>query len=255
VKSGIIAGLVGATAIALLVHPGDALSASCKYFLKSVSKQQGSAEVSIEGNLFRIDFFRATPNSLYTIWTDHRNRATGELAKDYPQNKDALPRGVAPTFASIAGVTSGMRLDPNGVITDRYGNASLTLILDYELLRSGDSPVVGAGLAMQVLKSPSTKDHATRLNRVGGGWLRVYQSSDTASLQKTNPKTKLPVLERSTAQGMTVVVHPDFVTHGHTPGVGDVDHFPAFNGDFPFWCRVASEYEDDDDDEEEEKDD
>ena len=46
----------------------------------------------------------------------------------------------------------------------------------------------------------------------------------------------LPVLLRGTAQGITIVGHTDFVTHGHTPGTKNVDHFSGFNGDFPSDC-------------------
>ena len=107
--------------------------------------------------------------------------------------------------------------------------------LDYELLRPGDSPVVFGTLAMQ---GP---------NRVGGHWMRIYdppkkkKAKETASLQLTDGDDDddddgLPLLERSTPQGITIVRHPDFVTHGHTPGVGGVDHFSAFKGDFPAAC-------------------
>jgi hypothetical protein len=179
-----------------------------------------------------IVFRGVRPDALYTLWTDHRNRATGDLADDYPIDQGALPRGVAPTFATITRVTSGMGLDRNGVVTDEFGNAIRFLILDYRLLEEGVSPVVGAQLATQ------------GLNRVGGGWLRVYENPHVdvaASLQKTNPKTGLPLVGRSTAQGITIVVHPDRVTHGHTPGVGGVDHFPAFSGDFPDECLVEKD--------------
>ena len=71
------------------------------------------------------------------------------------------------------------------------------------------------------------------LNRVGGGWLRQYREKvniedpddppnliPNPSLQEVDLDTGFPVLVRFTAQGITIVSHPDFVTHGHTPGVG-----------------------------------
>ena len=62
---------------------------------------------------------------------------------------------------------------------------------DYKLLKPGDSPVVGAELAMQ------------GKNRVGGYWLRVYPEDPTveASTQVTDPKTGLPLVERATGPG------------------------------------------------------
>lgn len=235
------ARLLAAFVLTFSVGATQTLAASCKYYLTAAPGQPGYAKVAIVDNVFIIEFWRARPRTLYTIWTDHKNRATGDLAHDYPIDRGALARGVAPTFASTAGVTSGMGLDVNGVVTDKWGNATHRIILDHELLRKGDSPVVGESLAMQ------------GLNRVGGGWLRIYEKRQVekeASLQKTDSRTGLPLLERSTAQGITVVVHPDRVTHGHTPGVGGVDHFPAFNGDFPEWCRVADDDDHDDDEKE-----
>jgi len=231
--------LSAALALNFTIGAHDTFAATCEYYLTAADDQGGAARVRIKDTQFSIEFWGATPNTLYTIWTDHRNRATKALADDYPLKQGALERGVAPTFASTAGVTSGMGLDVNSVITDSGGNGKLKIELDYHLLRKGDSPVVGAGLAMQ------------GRNRVGGGWMRVYTNPDTekeASLQKTDPKTGLPLLERSTAQGITIVQHPDQVSHGHTPGIGGVDHFPGFFGDFPDWCRTAEDDDDEEDD-------
>jgi hypothetical protein len=221
-----IATLSGLCALVLYAYGTVSIAASCSYFLNPSSGQPGSAEVSIVGKTFTIAFRDANPNALYTIWVDFKNRATGELADDYPSDQGALPRGVAPAFATTQGVTSGMGLDRNAVKTDKHGNAELTIPLDYGLLDKGASPVVGEQLAMQ------------GKNRVGGGWLRVYPKDPTvkASLQVIDPATGLPEVQRSTAQGITIVVHPDTVSHGHTPGVGGVDHSSAFSGDFPPEC-------------------
>jgi hypothetical protein len=98
--------------------------------------------------------------------------------------------------------------------------------LDYNLLGTGTGPVVAEDLVEQ---DP---------NRVGGGWLRIYTEplSSGASVQTVDGRG-LPLLYRSTAQGLTIVGHFDHVTHGHTPGVGGVDHFSGFKGDFPSDCR------------------
>jgi len=211
----------------LSVYATTSIAASCTYLLNPSGDQPGSAKVSITDKTFSIAFRKANPNTMYTIWVDFRNRATPpELAGDYPLDQGALARGVAPAFATTEGVTSGMGLDRNAVITDKRGDANLKIPLDYALLEEGASPVVGEQLAMQ------------GKNRVGGGWLREYPADPSiqASRQVTDPKTGLPLVQRSTAQGITVVKHPDAVSHGHTPGVGGVDHLPAFNGDFPADC-------------------
>ncbi len=183
--------------------------------------------------VLEVEIVAARPDTLYTVWIDFRNRASLLLADDYKGLllKGALPRGVAPAFATTAGVTAGMGIDPNGIITDDQGEVEFKAILDYNLLKRGDSPVVGDELAMQ------------GLNRVGGYWLRRYPKTKpktipdvAASLQKTDPDTGLPVVERATAQGITIVRHADFITHGHTPGIGGVDHFSGFKGDFPDDC-------------------
>ena len=213
-------------------------STACQYDLNPSSGQPGTATVDINASRFLIQFTNARPNTLYTIWADHRNRGTLQLADDYPLGEGALARGVAPVFGTTAGVTSGMGLDANSIITNSQGNATLSVPLDYNLLGRTASPVVGAGLNMQ------------GVNRVGGGWLRVYPEDQevTASLQVTDPGTGLPLLHRSTVQGITVQWHPDDISHGHTPGVGGVDHFPAFSGDFPQECSTGNGSSDDDDD-------
>lgn len=230
----------------------------CEYQLTTATGEPGDAFVAIHGTELEIEVVGARANTLYTVWIDFKNRGTGELAADYPSchgipknpncdddpdlDKGALPRGVAPAFETTAGVTAGMGLDENAFITDELGNAVFESELDYELLRPGDSPVVGAELTMQ------------GRNRVGGYWLRQYETAPyppmlcpdptdptspcpMASLQVVDPQTGLPRLHRATAQGITIVGHNDFITHGHTPGVGGVrggpgDHFPGFKGDF-----------------------
>lgn len=200
----------------------------CHYDLET--SDVGTAEVRVRPNRIRVKIRDAQPHTLYTVWIDFRNRETGQLAADYPLAAGALDRGVAPAFASTAGVTSGMGLDANAIVTNGRGNGSATFRLDYNVLQLGESPVVGGELAMQ------------GLNRVGGYWLRQYglDPQTQASLQLVDAETGLPLLERSTPQGLTIVGHPDFVTHGHTPGVGGVDHFPGFKGDFPSECLPES---------------
>ncbi|MEM7204446.1 MAG: hypothetical protein AAF628_29575 [Planctomycetota bacterium] len=220
-----VLGLLGLLGIAGTLGGGTALSMGAfhqpqlRYDLEQSTGEFGNAEATIDGTQLSIRVTGADPNTLYTVWVDFRSRATLTVSADYPPG--ALARGVAPAFASTAGVTSGIGMDPNGFVTDGSGNALFTVALDYELLKAGDAPVVWDALAMQ------------GANRVGGQWMRRYQGDSGASLQRVDPTTGLPLLARATPQGLTLVKHPDRVTHGHTPGVGGVDHNPGFKGDFP----------------------
>jgi len=136
----------------------------CEYEL-TASAGGSRAKVKIFGHFLEVRITGAHADTLYTVWVDFRKRAPLALADDYQrlieEGKNPLPRGVAPAFATTSGVTAGMGVDPNGMITDDRGEARLRAILDYDLLKPGESPVVGAELAMQ------------GLNRVGG--LQVYR--------------------------------------------------------------------------------
>ena len=213
--------------IIVVLNVNPALAEECTYALTQAGAETGNAIATINTEKVRIKVTDAVPDSLYTVWVDFKSRTTGQLAADYPLSKGALARGVAPAFASTAGVTAGIGIDPNGLVTDSEGDAHFKVKLDYALLIPGVSPVVGAELALQ------------GLNRVDGYWLRQYpvDPSVAASSQITDPATRLPVLERATAQGFTIVRHPnDKITHGHTPGVKGVDHVSGFKGDFPLEC-------------------
>jgi len=213
---------------------GVAAAADCKYNLNRASGGSGTAKVEIKGKDFKIEFKGAKPHTLYTIWTDFRSRATLTKPADYPEAGQS--RGVAPTFATNAGVTEGIGADPNSVFTDDKGKGKLSLKLDYKLLAPGASPVVAKELSMQ------------GTNRVGGTWLRLYPENPETepSRQKRNPNSQVPQVHQATAQGITVVGHFDNVSHGHTPGVGGVDHFPGFFGDFPSDCLIAASDNSDD---------
>ena len=126
--------------------------------------------------------------------------------------------------------------DANSIVTDDYGNAKFKIKLDYKLLEPGASPVVAEDLVEQ------------ETNRVGGGWLRLYKGPITTASLREVDGYGIPVVIRSTAQGLTIVKHPDFITHGHTPGVGGTDHFSGFNGDFSAACMGSSGDDDSDDD-------
>ena len=220
---------IAAVAFCLIVGPASVFADNvggdfCAYELDTGGKETGRARVAIQAEGIVLQISGGFPDALYTVWVDFKSRLTGELPADYPD--EGIDRGVAPAFASTAPATAGMGLDPNGVITDGDGNAVAMLPLDYNILAAGEAPVVHENLSMQ------------GLNRVGGFWARQYPLDPEveASLQLTDPDTGLPLLLRSTPAGITIVRHPDLITHGHTPGVGDVDHFSAFKGDFPEDC-------------------
>ena len=137
-------------------------------------------------------------------------------------DEELARQAVAPAFATTTGVTSGMGVDANGVITDGQGNATIVVDLNFNLLSKGASPLVALDLVDQ---GPD------RL--VGGGWLREY---DDATDRQLVDNGGLPKVVRATAQGITVVGHTDFLTHGHTPGTDVVDRFSGFKGDFPANC-------------------
>ncbi len=240
----LVAGSLGfAVASGAQNVPGE----KCNYSLDTGGIDgSASAEVKIKKNgHIRSSVKDAQPNSLYTVWIDFRSRALVDqeqsdeeaMADDYPiahntqfdptvtQYGEGIDRGVAPAFASTQGVTAGMGLDANTIVTDHNGKGKVQLKPDYHVLQAGAAPVVAADLVEQ------------GSNRVGGGWMRQYQAPiNLASLQATDPSTGLPLLVRATAQGFTIVRHPDMVSHGHTPGVGGTDHFSAFKGDFPAQC-------------------
>ncbi|MCA8942344.1 MAG: hypothetical protein KDB80_07255 [Planctomycetes bacterium] len=223
-RSLALLGILGGLGSSLALLPaGSFLS----YQMTSSDGEIGQATAVVESSRLSIKVRGAHPNSLYTVWVDFKSRFMGTLSLDYPDG--AIERGVAPAFSTTQGVTSGMGLDANAFVTDGHGNADFTVALDYNLLDGGSAPVVFGGLSMQ---GP---------NRVGGQWMRVYEGNgDGAELQVTDATTGLPLVQRATAAGLTIVRHPDKVSHGMTPGVGDVDHVPGFSGDFPRGFRLRA---------------
>lgn len=246
--------LQGATTDYLRIsQPGD-----CEFALEKRGQEKGTATARIlttrSGSVVEV-VVRSDRTGVYTVWTNFRNNL-GELLADYPT--DGFSGGVGPTFAVSAPVYNGMRMDENGFIVSR-GAGFVRIFLDYPILTStgkaGLVPVVGEKLSMH------------GLNRVGGFWLRSYSLDHAleASTQKlmmiplidpltgqprVDPKTgepvlikkrdrtglPIPVVKRATATGLIVVFHPNETTHGHTPGVRDVDFVPGFFGLFPKTC-------------------
>jgi hypothetical protein len=192
-----------------------------KYTLESAGNDiNATGKVEIKGKKLKVELKDAHPNTLYTVWIDFRNRAAGGATP--PGFPVGAAQGVAPAFGAYDPVYNGMRPDLNGIFTDDKGKGKLNINLDYNLLDENASPVVGVELSMQ------------GLNRVGGYWLRLYPTDpNTAATNQIVDTEGRPLVVRSTAQGITIVRHPDNTTHGHTPGVKNVDHLSAFKGDFP----------------------
>jgi len=202
----------------------------CTYELTARDGAPGRFVVEVEENELKMEVSDADPNTLYTVWFN------------FLPGRPADSQGVAPAFATIAGVFEGMRMDINGFITDSDGDAEFEAELDYNLLQPDDAPVVFKDNTSDPLRDLDKQGK----NRVGGHWKRVYLSDDynaAASLQSTNPDGR-PLVERGTAKGIVMAQHFDFVTHGHTPGVGGVDFFVPFSGAFPPECMA---HDDDDD--------
>ncbi len=177
-----------------------------------------TAKVEVKGKKLKVELKNAQPNTLYTVWVDFRLRPDKTLPPDFP----AAAQGVAPAFGIADPVYNGIRPDLNAIFTDKKGKGKLDINLDYNLLDEDASPVVGMELSQQ------------GLNRVGGYWLRVYPvDPNTAASNQLVDSDGSPLVVKGTAKGLTIVRHPDFITHGHTPGVKDVDHMSAFFGNFP----------------------
>ena len=190
-----------------------------KFNLTSAGADVGAtAEVEVKGKKLKVELKDAHPNTLYTVWVDFRVRPDKTLPSGFP----AAAQGVAPAFGISDPVYNGIKPDLNAIFTDNNGKGKLDINLDYNLLDSEASPVVGAELSQQ------------GLNRIGGYWLRLYPTDpNTAASNQIVDNDGTPLVIKATAQGLTIVRHPDFITHGHTPGVKDVDHMSAFFGNFP----------------------
>jgi hypothetical protein len=194
---------------------------SCNYMLNQAEGGKGQAEIRIDKKKLRVVIDGAERDTLYTVWIDFRMRSQG---KSKPPGFPPGVPAVSPAIPTDKGVTNGIGLDRNGIMTDKKGRANVIISLNYELLKAGSSPVVG-GLARQ------------GLNVVGGFWMRQYSVDPlTAASSQNVTKDFKPELVYSTAAGITMVRHPDTITHGHSPGNGDVDFSSAWSGDFPNKC-------------------
>lgn len=193
----------------------------CTYELTATSNALGRFLVALEENELEIEVSDADPYTLYTVWFNFSER---------PPDSQA----VAPAFATTAGVFEGMVMDINGFLTDSNGDADFEVELDFNLLQPGDAPVVFQDNTSDPLRDLDKQG----MNRVGGHWKRVYpvQYNTAASLQLTGLHPGQPLVERGTARGIVIAQHFDFITHGHTPGVGGVDFFVPFSGAFPPEC-------------------
>lgn len=209
----------------------------CEFDLVSQAGQDGTARVSIRSyerqgrpaSDLRIKIRDAengatttVGDGMYTVWVSFKG------APDLPATSPTdTVRDVAPAFSTLAGVTAGLGLDDNAIVTNSKGKANFRSKLDYDLLLEGDSPVVGA-LALQ---ASDPKQH------LGGGWMRIYQGDGTQEPDfDRDSKGRIAKVERATAQGIIIVFHRDMISHGHTPGVKPEERVGAWKADFPSSC-------------------
>jgi len=205
------------------------------------------------------------PNTIYTIWTVFYPLAwpmyfaPGSARPALDPNYPAGPLGyyaeggaVAPTASLSAHFTNGMGLDPGVTfVTDAWGNGSIRLTLDYNILGNAydDGPPVGnKSLVTQcVIDSPGPQrglcPSSTSIQRVTTTWLRKYiaqvPAADRASQcanydaaepggiywQCIDPDTVdpntgngLPRVWRFPFDHFRLAAHPDGLTHGFIGG-------------------------------------
>jgi hypothetical protein len=203
------------------------------------------------------------PNTIYTIWTvfyplqwpiyiapgsyrpitdpDFPNGPTGFYVDGSP---------VAPAASLSAQFTNGMGLDPGiTFVTDRYGNASMRLRLDYNLLGNTyeDGPPVGnkAMVTQCVVDAPGPQRGpcpSGGTQRVTTTWLRKYiaqvpaenRAAECANYDPSNPEifwqcidpatvdpdtgNGLPRVWRFPFDHFRLAAHPDGLTHGFIGG-------------------------------------
>src|SRR2546427_5294564 len=136
------------------------------------------------------------PNTIYTIWTIFYPLAwpmyfpPGSVKPALDPNYPTGPAGyyvdagvVAPTASMSAEFTNGMGLDPGVTfVTDGWGNGSVRVILDYNILGNtyDDGPPVGnkALVTQCVVDSPGPQRGAgpssSNVQRATTTWLRKY---------------------------------------------------------------------------------
>ena len=205
------------------------------------------------------------PNTIYTIWTVFYPLAwpmyfpPGSARPALDPNYPTGPAGyyvdagvVAPTASLSAHFTNGMGLDPGVTfVTDGWGNGSVHLTLDYNILGNtyDDGPPVGnKSLVTQcVVDSPGPQRGScpspSSIQRVTTTWLRKYiaqvaavdrpaqcanyNSSDPGAIfwQCIDPATVdpdtgngLPRVWRFPFDHFRLAAHPDGLTHGFIGG-------------------------------------
>jgi len=232
----------------------------------------GVMTLSVANGQTDVQFFvkNLRPNTIYTIWTVFYplqwplyfapGSARPALDPNYPNG----PAGyyvdggaVAPTASMNDSFTNGMGLDPGVTfVTDGWGNGSVRLTLDYNILGNtyDDGPPVGnKSLVTQcVVDSPGPQrgpcPSSSNVQRVTTTWLRKYiaqvPAADRAS-QCANYDTSQPgiiywqcidpaTVDSSSGNGLPRVwrfpvdhfrlaAHPDGLTHGFIGG-NDTEH-------------------------------
>jgi hypothetical protein len=205
------------------------------------------------------------PNTIYTIWTIFYPLQwpmyvpPGGVKPVLDPNFPTGPAGyyvdggvVAPTASLDAEFTNGMGLDPGVTfVTDSWGNGSVHLTLDYNILGNtyDDGPPVGnKSLVTQcVVDSPGPQrgpcPSTSNVQRVTTTWLRKYiaqvpaadRAAQCANYDASNPGAiywqcvEPSTVDPSTGAGLPRVwrfpfdhfrlaAHPDGLTHGFIGG-------------------------------------
>ena len=231
------------------------------------SSVSGTMTLSVSNGQTDVQFSvkNLRPNTIYTIWTVFYPLAwpmyfaPGSARPALDPNYPAGPLGyyveggaVAPTASLSAHFTNGMGLDPGVTfVTDAWGNGSIRLTLDYNILGNAydDGPPVGnKSLVTQcVVDSPGPQrgpcPAASNVMRVTTTWLRKYiaqvpaadrvaqcanyDTSDPGAIywQCIDPATVdpnsgngLPRVWRFPFDHFRLAAHPDGLTHGFIGG-------------------------------------
>ena len=93
-----VAGLGDASAKSAESAKSSKSAKSCVYELETTGTETGTAVANIGSRSLRMRVRGAVPNTMYTIWTDHRKRVPLGLTPDYPPTRSIPPRASMETL-------------------------------------------------------------------------------------------------------------------------------------------------------------